>query len=96
MLFADGGAISPPTGYDAQVCDFARRRRPRLPSTKITGLSEGLPLSARKNTAAVAAAALLEAQGEGLRVELEIHKGIPSSGGMGGDLHRLEETGTSA
>jgi homoserine kinase len=52
--------------------------------TKITGLSEGLPFSAQKNTAAVAAAALLAAHGGGLRVALEIHKGIPSSGGMGG------------
>jgi homoserine kinase len=50
----------------------------------VTGDGGRLPRSARRNTAAVAAAAVLEAAGERRRgLELELEKGLPLSSGMG-------------
>jgi homoserine kinase len=51
---------------------------------RIEGVVTDLPLDARRNTAAVAVAALLESLGSDARVRLRLHKGIPLGSGMGG------------
>jgi len=67
--------------------DVVRARLTDRPGIRLAGISgDGgrLPLSARRNTAAVAAAAVLEAAGERRRgVELTLEKGLPLSSGMG-------------
>jgi homoserine kinase len=67
--------------------DVVRARLTEKPGVRLLGISgDGgrLPLSARRNTAAVAAAAVLEAAGERRRgVELTLEKGLPLSSGMG-------------
>jgi len=67
--------------------DVVRARLTDKPGVRLLGISgDGgrLPLSARRNTAAVAAAAVLEAAGERRRgVELTLEKGLPLSSGMG-------------
>ncbi len=67
--------------------DVVRARLTEKPGVRLVGISgDGgrLPLSARRNTAAVAAAAVLEAAGERRRgVELTLEKGLPLSSGMG-------------
>lgn len=61
-----------------------RSDRPGVLIDAITGLSEDLPTQARRNTAAVAVRALLEAVKPGFGVRLRIHKGIPLCSGLGG------------
>lgn len=57
---------------------------PGLRITKITGASGKLPYEPERNTAGVAALALLEHLGEtGRGIELEIHKKMPSGSGLG-------------
>ena len=67
--------------------DIVRARLTDKPGVRLIGISgDGgrLPLSARRNTAAVAAAAVLEAAGERrLGIELTLEKGLPLSSGMG-------------
>lgn len=60
-------------------------RRSDRPGVRIGAIrgSAGLPLDAERNTAGVAAAALLEAAGADFGVELEIDKGLPLGSGMG-------------
>ena len=58
--------------------------RPGVRLLAITGDGGRLPVSARRNTAAVAAAAVLAAAGERRRgIELTLEKGLPLSSGMG-------------
>jgi len=58
--------------------------RPGVRLAGITGDGGRLPVSVRRNTAAVAAAAVLEAAGERRRgIELTLEKGLPLSSGMG-------------
>ena len=58
--------------------------RPGVRLDGITGDGGRLPVSVRRNTAAVAAAAVLEAAGERRRgIELTLEKGLPLSSGMG-------------
>ncbi|MDZ7790534.1 MAG: homoserine kinase [Xanthomonadales bacterium] len=61
-----------------------RSDQPGVVVEAITGLSEDLPLAAEKNTAAVAAQALLDAVKPGFGLRLRIHKGIPLCSGLGG------------
>ncbi|MDZ7713649.1 MAG: homoserine kinase [Rhodovibrio sp.] len=61
-----------------------RTNLPGVAVEAITGLSDDLPLAADKNTAAVAAQALLDAIDPGFGVTLRIHKGIPLCSGLGG------------
>ncbi|MGA7990744.1 MAG: homoserine kinase, partial [Thermoanaerobaculia bacterium] len=67
--------------------DVVRARlseRPGVRLLAVTGDGGRLPRSARRNTAAVAAAAVLEAAGERRRgLELTLEKGLPLSSGMG-------------
>jgi homoserine kinase len=67
--------------------DVVRARLTDKPGVRLIGITgDGgrLPLSARRNTAAVAAAAVLEAAGERRRgIELTLAKGLPLSSGMG-------------
>ena len=67
--------------------DVVHARLTDKPGVRLLGISgDGgrLPLSARRNTAAVAAAAVLEAAGERRRgLDLTLEKGLPLSSGMG-------------
>ncbi len=67
--------------------DVVRARLTNRPGVRLAGITgDGgrLPLSARRNTAAVAVAAVLEAAGERRRgIELTLEKGLPLSSGMG-------------
>jgi homoserine kinase len=67
--------------------DVVRARltdRPGVRLLAVTGDGGRLPRSARRNTAAVAAAAVLEASGERRHgLELTLEKGLPLSSGMG-------------
>ncbi len=57
---------------------------PGLRITKITGAGSKLPYEPERNTAGVAALALLEHLGEqGRGIELEVHKKMPSGSGLG-------------
>lgn len=51
---------------------------------RVTGRAAGVPEDSQRNAASVAAAALLRAHGRSEGVELEVEKGLPISGGMGG------------
>lgn len=61
-----------------------RRDRPGLEILTITGDSGRLSHDPARNTAGVAAQALLAALGEGGGVALTLHKGLPLSSGLGG------------
>jgi homoserine kinase len=67
--------------------DVVRARLTDRPGVRVLGIAGDagrLPRSARRNTAAVAAAAVLEAAGERRRgIELSLEKGLPLSSGMG-------------
>lgn len=67
--------------------DVVRARLTEKPGVRLVGISgDGgrLPRSALRNTAAVAAAAVLEASGERRRgIELTLEKGLPLSSGLG-------------
>ncbi len=67
--------------------DVVRARLTDTPGVRLAAIAgDGgrLPLSARRNTAAVAAAAVLEAAGERrCGIELTLEKGLPLSSGMG-------------
>jgi homoserine kinase len=58
-------------------------QEPGLVISKITGDKGKLPLTPEKNTAGVAALALMEALGVVQGIEMEIHKGIPIGSGLG-------------
>jgi len=62
----------------------ARRSGSGVRIADITGDAERLPREASKNTAGVAAHAVLRAAGENGGVELTIAKGLPLSSGLGG------------
>ena len=57
---------------------------PQVRIDEISGDAERLPRDAAKNTAGVAAQALLTTLGERRGVALRIHKGLPLSSGLGG------------
>jgi homoserine kinase len=92
-VFAPASVANFGVGYDVLGAalegpgDVVRARivdRPGVRLLAITGDGGRLPLSARRNTAAVAAAAVLEASGERRRgLELTLEKGLPLSSGMG-------------
>src|SRR5690348_1246563 len=50
----------------------------------VTGLAQALPAEVHRNTALMAAQALLDAAGADFGVRLDIDKGVPISAGMGG------------
>lgn len=61
------------------------REEPGVVLTRITGDGGRLPREAHRNTAGVAARAVLRAAGaEATGVALEVHKGLPLAAGMGG------------
>lgn len=58
---------------------------PGVTLARVTGEEGRLPTAAHRNTAGVAARAVLETAGlDHVSVELEVHKGLPLAGGMGG------------
>ncbi|MDE3155141.1 MAG: homoserine kinase [Acidobacteriota bacterium] len=61
-----------------------RRAEPGVVITAITGDGGRLPREATRNTAGVAARALLDATGAREGVALDLHKGLPLSSGLGG------------
>lgn len=61
-----------------------REAEPGARLGRVTGLVSTLPAEPGRNTALAAAAALLEADGAGFGVRLDIDKGVPLSAGMGG------------
>lgn len=60
------------------------REEPGVVITAITGDGGRIPRDAERNTAGVAARVLLEHLGAGTGVTLELHKGLPLAGGLGG------------
>jgi homoserine kinase len=61
-----------------------RRDEPGVAVRSITGVVQGLPLDAERNTAGMAALALQRELGLPFGFELEIEKGIPLGSGLGG------------
>lgn len=57
---------------------------PGVRLTSITGIDGRLPIDPLRNTAGVAATAILDRSGAGGGLELRLHKGLPLAGGMGG------------
>lgn len=92
-VFAPASVANFGVGYDVLGAalegpgDVVRARLTARPGVRLVGISgDGgrLPRSPRRNTAAVAAAAVLEAAGERRRgIELTLEKGLPLSSGMG-------------
>lgn len=62
----------------------SRSERPGLRIGSITGIADELPLRPDENTASKAVAALLDAAGLEIGLELHIAKGIPLASGLGG------------
>ena len=69
---------------DEVTASFAAGREGRVTIGQISGDSGRLPLEAARNTAGVAARALLERLGERRNVVLTIRKGLPLASGLGG------------
>lgn len=92
-VFAPASVANFGVGYDVLGAaldgpgDVVRARLTDEPGVRLVGVTgDGgrLPRSARRNTAAVAAAAVLEAAGERRRgIDLWLEKGLPLSSGMG-------------
>lgn len=90
--FAPGTVGNVGVGFDVlglaleRPGDEVRARRRGEPGVVITGVrgSDRVPADAARNSAGVAAAALLERLEAEVGVELEVLKGLPLSGGMGG------------
>ena len=92
-VFAPASVANFGVGYDVLGAaldgpgDVVRARLTREPGVRllaVTGDGGRLPRSARRNTAAVAAAAVLGGAGERRRgIELTLEKGLPLSSGMG-------------
>lgn len=92
-VFAPASVANFGVGYDVLGAaldgpgDVVRARLTDTPGVRLLGISgDGgrLPVSARRNTAAVAAAAVLDAAEERRRgIELFLEKGLPLSSGMG-------------
>jgi homoserine kinase len=61
-----------------------REARPGVRLGEVTGLVQSLPPEVERNTALMAAQALLDAVSANLGVRLDIEKGVPMSAGMGG------------
>ncbi len=74
-----GAAVDGP----GDVVVARRRSAPGVALVRIEGDGGALPLDARQNTAAVAAAATLARAGVQAGVELELHKGLPIGSGLG-------------
>lgn len=60
-----------------------RTHEPGVRIARITGDDGRLPLDAARNTAGVAASALLTARGISAGVEISLHKGLPLASGLG-------------
>jgi homoserine kinase len=92
-VFAPGSVANFGVGFDAlgaaldgpgDVVTARLVRRPGVRVVSITGDGGRLPRDARRNTAAVAAAAVLEEHGRGrVGIEIELAKGLPLASGLG-------------
>lgn len=89
--YAPGSVSNLGPGFDclgvavAGCGDRVRARRSRGAGVRVESVSdERIPLDPQRNTAAIAAAHVLERSGARTGLELQIEKGLPLSGGLGG------------
>lgn len=89
--FAPGSASNLGPGFDCLGVAFTGKgdhvtaRRVDTPGVRVVGVSDGrIPTDARRNTAALAASAVLRRAGASTGLDLSIEKGLPLAGGMGG------------
>jgi homoserine kinase len=89
--YAPGSASNLGPGFDCLGVALAGRgdrvsaRRTAEPGVRVASVSDPhIPSDPGRNTAAIAAAAVLRGAGAGGGIELEVVKGLPLAGGMGG------------
>jgi homoserine kinase len=89
--FAPGSASNLGPGFDCLGVAFTGKgdhvsaRRADAPGVRVAAISDArIPTDPRRNTAALAAAAVLRRVGSSTGLELTIEKGLPLAGGMGG------------
>lgn len=92
IAFAPGSVSNVACGFDvlgfaiSALGDRVTARQTREPGVRVCGITGDngrLPLDARRNTASVAAAALLEGRGLANGVEIALEKGLPLASGLG-------------
>lgn len=90
-VYAPGSVSNLGPGFDclgvavAGCGDRVRARRTSGAGVRVGSVSEPrIPLDPQRNTAAIAAAHVLKRSGARLGLELDIEKGLPLSGGLGG------------
>ena len=91
MAFAPGSTSNLGPGFDCLGLAFTgkgdrvRARRAPRPGVSVASVSDPrVPTDPARNTAAIAAAAVVRLCGSEAGVELRVEKGLPLSGGMGG------------
>jgi homoserine kinase len=89
--YAPGSSANLGPGFDclgvalAGIGDRVRARRSDVTGVRIAAASDPrIPIEATRNTASLAAAAVLRAAGAGFGLELRVEKGLPLAGGLGG------------
>ncbi len=89
--YAPGSASNLGPGFDCLGMAFTGKGdtvtavRHGPPGVRVVAVSDPrVPADASRNTAAIAAAAVLRRAGNGAGLELSVEKGLPLSGGMGG------------
>jgi homoserine kinase len=89
--FAPGSASNLGSGFDCLGVAFTGKgdrvhaRRSAESGVRVVAVSDArIPTDAARNTAAIAAAAVLRRAGADVGLELAIEKGLPLAGGMGG------------
>lgn len=90
-VFAPGSASNLGPGFDclgvalAGLGDRVTARRAAVAGVRVLSVSDPrVPLETARNTAAIAAAAVLEQVARAAGVELIVEKGLPLAGGLGG------------
>src|SRR6185503_3008814 len=90
-VFVPGSASNLGPGFDCLGVAFTGKgdrvtaRRSASPGVRVIAVSDPrIPTDAERNTAAIAAAAVLKAAPDRGGLELSIEKGLPLAGGMGG------------
>jgi homoserine kinase len=90
--YAPGSTSNVGPGFDclgialAGLADRVVAERSSVPGVRVRSVSDPrIPLEADRNTASIAASAVLErAEATGAGIEIEIQKGLPLAGGLGG------------
>ena len=89
--YAPGSVSNLGPGFDCLGLAFTGKgdsvtaQRSEQPGVRVSSVSDArIPLDPLRNTAAIAAQAVLSRVSHAIGLELSIHKGLPLSGGMGG------------